>query len=115
MRDTHRYHVALALVGCLGIMLLGLAVVGTMAEARGTDLNIDAEVSTLLATIGGAIVGGVTTYLGGSSRPPAVSPDPAAPAVPTDPVAPAPTSATEAAGFDDTAYDEVTFAEVDRG
>lgn len=85
----YRFWVAVGLVIVLGLMVVGMAIVGTMAEARGVDLNIDPEVSTLLGVIGGGIVGALGGFLGGNSRTAVetvpATPDPATPdPAPTD-------------------------------
>lgn len=84
----YRFWVAIGLVIVLGLMVLGMAIVGTMAEARGVDLNIDPEVSTLLGVIGGGIVGALGGFLGGNSRTAveSMTPEKTQPAAPaTDP------------------------------
>jgi len=61
--------IILSLVGVLAILVLGLVVGGIIDAVHSQDIELSPQVTTLLATIGGGIVGAAASYVVGGKDP----------------------------------------------
>ena len=103
--------IVLGLVAVLGVLIVGIIALEIIEALMGSDTELGPNTATLMATVAGALTGGIAGYVTQKPPPPVEVPTFTAPAVEPaydEPDDPDIGSATEAYGVDEGNYEDVS-------